>query len=67
MDHADTNTRTVESELLSRVREDDWNREHLLRSVTADLDTPGVIVELGLERLLARGEVYQYDGEVKRA
>lgn len=67
MDHADTTTQTVESELLSRVREDDWNREHLLRSVTADLDTSGVIVELGLERLLARGEVYQYDGEVKRA
>lgn len=57
----ETETRSVENELLSRVREDSWNRGRLIKSVTADLNNQEVIVELGLERLLAKGELYQVD------
>ena len=59
----ETDARTVEDELLSRVREDHWDREELIESVTADLNNQRAIVELGLERLLNTGRVYQVPTE----
>lgn len=65
----ETDARTVENELLTRVREDHWGREELIEAVTAELNNQEEIVELGLERLLTRGEAYQVpteDGEEVR-
>lgn len=59
----ETDARTVEDELLSRVREDHWDREELIESVTAGLNNQRAIVEFGLERLLNTGRVYQVSTE----